>query len=167
VVVGPSEDERKGILSTILHADGAGAKALYTAAPGSALWRMEHITKDDIDAGRVHFRMDGRAVFENGVARMSEAVLESLKVNSLTLDGIDVLVPHQANLRMLEAIVARIGAPAGKVFVNVQEYGNMASACLPIALDQARKSGLARDGSLVLLVAFGSGFVWGSALVRL
>ena len=166
-VVGPSDDDRTGILSTILHADGAGAKALYTAAPGSALGRMQHVTKDDIDAGRVHFRMDGRAVFENGVARMSEAVQESLKVNNLSLDAIDVLVPHQANLRMLEAIVARVGAPMAKVFVNVQEYGNMASACLPIALDQARKSGMARPGSLVLMVAFGSGFVWGSALVRL
>ena len=128
---------------------------------------MEHITKDDIDAGRVHFRMDGRAVFENGVARMSEAVLESLKVNHLSLEAIDVLIPHQANLRMLEAIVARVAAPIEKVFVNVEKHGNMASACLPIALDQARKSGLAREGSLVLLVAFGSGFVWGSALVRL
>ena len=121
----------------------------------------------DIDAGRVHFRMDGRAVFDNGVARMSEAVVESLKVNGLTMDAIDVLIPHQANLRMLEAVVARVAAPMEKVFVNVQEYGNMASACLPIALDQARKSGMARDGSLVLLVAFGSGFVWASALVRL
>ena len=167
VVVGPSDDRRKGILSTILHADGRGAKALYTAAPGSALGRMEHITKEDIEAGRVHFRMDGRAVFDNGVARMSEAVFESLKVNGLTMDSIDLLIPHQANLRMLETIVARVAAPLEKVFVNVEEYGNMASACLPIALDQARKSGRAPDGSLVLLVAFGSGFVWASALVRM
>jgi 3-oxoacyl-[acyl-carrier-protein] synthase-3 len=167
VVVGPSDDRRNGILSTLLHADGAGAKALYTAAPGSALGRTEHITKEDIDAGRVHFRMDGKAVFDNGVARMSEAVFESLEVNGLTMDSIDVLIPHQANLRMLEAIVARVGAPPEKVFVNVEAYGNMASACLPIALDQARKSGMVRDGSLVLLVAFGSGFVWASALVRM
>ena len=167
VVVGPSEDARRGILSTILHADGAGAKALYTAAPGSALGRMEHITKEDIDAGRVHFRMDGKAVFDNGVARMSEAVFESLQVNGLTIADIDLLIPHQANLRMLEAIVARVAAPPEKVFVNVEEYGNMASACLPIALDEARKAGRARDGNLVLLVAFGSGFVWASALLRM
>jgi 3-oxoacyl-[acyl-carrier-protein] synthase-3 len=167
VVVGPSDGRQQGILSTILHADGTGAKALYTAAPGSALGRSRHITKEDIDAGRVHFRMDGKAVFDNGVARMSEAVFESLQVNGLTMDGIDVLIPHQANLRMLEAIVARVGAPLAKVFVNVEEYGNMASACLPVALDQARKSGMVRPGSLVLLVAFGSGFVWASALVRM
>ena len=166
-MVGPSDDEEQTIRSTSLHADGSGAKALYTAAPGSALDRAEHITKEDIDAGLVHFRMDGKAVFENGVARMSEAVFESLETNGLTLDDIDVLIPHQANLRMLEAIVEKVGAPQDKVFVNVEEYGNMASACLPIALDQARAQGMVKDGSLVLLVAFGSGFVWGSALMRM
>jgi len=169
-VVGPvddGDDGKKGIRSTILHADGSGAKALYTAAPGSALGKMQSITTDDIDSGRVHFRMDGKAVFENGVARMSEAVLESLEVNHLTMDDIDVLIPHQANLRMLEAIVEQVKAPQDKVFVNVEEYGNMASACLPIALDQARKGGVVTDGSLVMLVAFGSGFVWASALLQM
>jgi len=166
-VVGPSDDPQRGILSTILHADGSGAKALYTAAPGSALGRPDCINADDIAAGRVHFRMDGRAVFENGVARMSEAIVESLETNRLTFDDLALLIPHQANLRMLEAIMQRVEAPPAKVFVNVEEYGNMASACLPIALDEARKQGRAPDGGLVLLVAFGSGFVWGSALLRL
>jgi 3-oxoacyl-[acyl-carrier-protein] synthase-3 len=163
----PADDGRSGILSTILHADGSGAKALVTAAPGSGLGRKEHITKEDIDAGRVHFRMDGKAVFENGVARMSEAVFESLSANGLTMDQIDVLIPHQANLRMLEAIVKKTGFPPQKVYVNVEEYGNIASASLPIALDEARRKGMAKPGSLVLLVAFGSGFVWASALLRM
>ncbi len=167
VVMGPSDDEDKRVISTLLHADGTGAKALYTAAPGSALGRMEHLTKEDIDAGRVHFRMDGGAVFENGVTRMSEALFESMEVNSVTLDDIDVLIPHQANLRMLETIVEQTKAPREKVFVNVEEYGNMASACLPVALDQARKSKMVDEGSLVMLVAFGSGFVWASALFRM
>jgi len=166
-VVGPSKSRSKGILSTILHADGSGAKALVTAAPGSGLGRKEHITKDDIDSGRVHFRMDGKAVFENGVARMSGAVFESLSANGLTMDQIDVLIPHQANLRMLEAIVKQTGFPQEKVYVNVEEYGNIASASLPIALDEARRKGMVKPGSLVLLVAFGSGFVWASALLRL
>jgi len=165
-VVGPSDDDR-GILSTILHADGSQAKALYTAAPGSALGRPEHLSKGDIDEGHVHFRMHGKTVFENGVAKMSEAVFESLKVNGLTLDDIDVLVPHQANLRMLEAIIQRVGIPQEKVVINVDEYGNMASACLPIAIDQARRSGMIRPGHRVMLVAFGSGFVWASALLRM
>jgi 3-oxoacyl-[acyl-carrier-protein] synthase-3 len=167
VVLGPSDDPQHGILSTILHADGALAKALYTAAPGSALGRDNHLNKEDIEAGRVHFRMDGKVVFDSGVEKMSGAVFESLEVNGLTLDDIDVLVPHQANLRMLEAIVERVGIPQEKVFVNVEDYGNMASACLPIAVDQARQAGMIQDGSLVLLVAFGSGFVWASALLRM
>jgi 3-oxoacyl-[acyl-carrier-protein] synthase-3 len=167
VVVGPSDDARRGILSTILHADGTYARALYTAAPGTALGKMQFVDKDDIDAGRVHFRMDGKTVFDHGVVGMADATFESLRANGLTLDDIDVLIPHQANLRMLEAVVERVGIEPKKVFVNVENYGNMASACLPIALDQARRSGMVTDGSLVLLVAFGSGFVWGSALVRM
>ena len=165
-VVGPSPDGRRGILSTILHADGRHAKALYTAAPGSALGRREHLTPDDLQSGRVHFRMDGKAVFTNGVDKMSEAIFECLDANGLTLDDIDVLVPHQANLRMLEAIEQRVGISRKKVYVNVEEYGNIASASLPIALDESRHTGMVQPGNLVLLVAFGSGFVWGSALLR-
>ena len=167
VVVGPTDDEDKGVLSTILHADGSGAKALYTEAPGSALPRQEHLVKEDIDTGRVHFRMNGSEVFENGVARMSESIVESLEANGLSMDDIDVLIPHQANLRMLEAVIERTGFPQEKAFLNVVDHGNIASATLPIALDQARKSGMVQPGSLCLLVAFGSGFVWGSALLRM
>ncbi|MDP6525846.1 MAG: beta-ketoacyl-ACP synthase III [Kiritimatiellia bacterium] len=166
-VVGPCEEEGKGIISTFLHADGSGAKCLYSAAPGTGSGRAEYITKEDIDSGAIHFRMDGGAVFENGVNRMSEAVFESLEANGLTMDDIDVLIPHQANLRMLEIIVEKVQAPMEKVFVNVEEYGNMASACLPIAFDQARKNGMVSEGSLVQLVAFGSGFVWASSLIRM
>ncbi len=167
VVVGPAEDDQPGVISTFLHADGSLAKALYTAAPGSALGRKEHITHDDIDSGRVHFRMDGKAVFENGVAGMSGALFESLQANRLTMDDIDVLVPHQANLRMLEAIIAKTGFPQEKIYVNVERYGNIASASLPIALHEARACGMIQPGHLVQLVAFGSGFVWGSALLRM
>ena len=167
VVVGPTDDADRGIHSTFLHADGSLAHALFTAAPGTGLKRREYITKEDIDAGRIYLRMDGKTVFENGVARMCEAVSETLEANRLTTDDIDVLVPHQANLRMLETIMERTGFPAEKVFVNVVEYGNIASASLPVAFDQARQAGLVRDGSLCLLVAFGSGFVWASALIRM
>jgi len=167
VVMGPSDDENRGVLWTGIHADGRGAKALYTAAPGSALGRREHITKEDIDAGRVHFRMDGKAVFENGVAGMTHAAFEALEANGLKLGDVDVLIPHQANLRMLETVIQKTGIPQEKVFLNVVDHGNIASACLPIALDQARKQGMVTPGKLVLLVGFGSGFVWGSALVRM
>jgi len=167
VVMGPADDPEVGIKSTILHADGKGAKALYTAAPGSASGKMCTVDKDDIDAGRVHFRMDGRTVFENGVAGMSNGIKECLEKNNLTLDDIDYFIPHQANLRMLETIIENVGLPLEKVFVNVENYGNIASACLPIAFDQARKQGKVKPGDLVLLVGFGSGFVWASALVQM
>lgn len=166
-VIGPADAPETGIISTTLHADGSGAKALYTAAPGSASGKMCTVDADDIDAGRIHFRMDGKAVFENGVAGMSNGISECLEVNGITLDDIDYFIPHQANLRMLEAIVEKVGLPEDKVFVNVEKYGNMASACLPIALDLARKGGKVKPGDLVLLVGFGSGFVWASALVRI
>jgi 3-oxoacyl-[acyl-carrier-protein] synthase-3 len=159
--------DQRGVLWVGIHSDGRGAKALYTAAPGSALGRMDHITKDDVDAGRVHFRMDGKAVFENGVAGMTGAAFEALEATGLKLSDVDVLIPHQANLRMLETVVAKTGMPKEKVFLNVEDHGNIASACLPIALDEARKQGMVTDGKLVLLVGFGSGFVWGSALVRM
>ncbi len=167
LVVGPADGDEGGVLSTILHADGSKAKVLYTEAPGSALPRKEHLVKGDIESGRVHFRMLGKEMFENGVVRMSESVVESLEVNGLKMDDIDVLIPHQANLRMLEAVVQQTQFPPEKVFLNVVDYGNIGSATLPIALDQARKSGMVHPGSLCLLVAFGSGFVWGSALLRM
>lgn len=166
-VVGPSDDGETGIRSTILHADGREAKALYTAAPGTAQGKIDFVDTDDVRAGRVHFRMDGKTVFEHGVAKMSGAALESLEANGLTLDDIDLLIPHQANLRMLEAIIEKVGIEQEKVFVNVEKFGNIASACLPIALDQARKAGRIKKGDLILLVAFGSGFVWASALMRM
>ncbi len=167
VVMGASDDDKRGVLWTGIHADGRGAKALYTAAPGCALGRMEHITKEDIDAGRTHFRMDGKAVFENGVAGMTGAAFEALTATNLTLADVDVLIPHQANLRMLEAVIEKTGVPRHKVFINVEDHGNIASASLPIALDQARRQGMVTGGKLVLLVGFGSGFVWGSALLRM
>jgi len=166
-VVGVSDDENSRVVSTILHADGTHAKALYTAAPGTGQGKMDFIDQSDVEAGRVHFRMDGRTVYENGVAGMASAANESLEANGLTLDDIDILIPHQANMRMLEAVVEKIGIELEKVFINVESYGNMASACLPIALDQARKAGRANPGDTVLLVAFGSGFVWASALVKM
>ena len=163
----PTDDPDTGIRSTILHADGSLAKALYTAAPGSALGRMDMVCGQDIDEGRVHFRMDGKAVFESATRGMTDAAFESLEVNGLTLDDIDLLIPHQPNLRLLETMVEMIGIDPEKVFINVEEYGNMASACLPIAFDEARKNGMAGAGKLVLLVAFGSGFVWASSLLRM
>lgn len=167
VVVGASEDPDNGIKSTFLHADGSMAKILWTEAPGTGTGKGSFIDKEDIDAGKVYFRMHGKTVFENGVSRMCEAVRESFATNKISLNDIDLLIPHQPNLRMIEAIMQELSIPDDKIFINVQKFGNMASACLPIALDQARKKGRAKDGDLIQLVAFGSGFVWASMLLRL
>jgi 3-oxoacyl-[acyl-carrier-protein] synthase III len=167
VVLGPSDDPDAGIKSTILHADGTNAKVLYTEAPGTAMGKKEWIEKADIEAGRTEFRMDGKTLFEKGVAWFSHAVFESFKANGITMDDIALFIPHQPNLRMIEAIAANIKVPKEKAFVNVEDFGNMASACLPVALDQARRQGRVKPGDLVLLVGFGSGFVWGSVLVRM
>ena len=167
VVVGPSDNPDIGIKSIFLHSEGAKAKALYTEAPGTALGRINFFEKEDIDSGRVYFRMHGKTVFENGVARMVEGVEEVFKANNIGYDDIALLIPHQPNLRMIEAIIEKGKIPLDKIFVNVEKLGNMASACHPIAFDQARKEGRIKEGDLVVLVAFGSGFVWSSMLVRL
>jgi 3-oxoacyl-[acyl-carrier-protein] synthase III len=167
VVLGPTSDPDTGVKSAILHADGTMAKVLYTEAPGTGMGKKEWIEKDDIDKGKVYFRMDGKTLFEHGVSWMSHSVLETFKQNNISFDDLDMFIPHQANLRMIEAIGEKLNAPKDKVFINVEEYGNMASACLPVALDQARKQGKVKPGDLVLLVGFGSGFVWGSVLVRM
>ena len=167
VVVGPTDVAGKGIQSVIVHADGRHAKALWTAAPGCAAGRSKHVTHEDIDAGRVYERMEGKIVFANGVEKMSGVIQELLDAHSLTIDDIDRVVPHQPNLRMLEEVVRCTGFPQEKFFINVVEYGNIASASTPVALDQARRAGLIRDGDLIILVGFGGGFSWGAALVRM
>jgi len=167
VVLGPSNDPNVGIKSSILHAEGTHAKVLYTEAPGTAMGKKAWVEKDDIDKGRTEFRMDGKTLFEKGVEWFSHSIFESFKKNNVSFDDLAMLIPHQPNLRMIEAIAVNVKVPKEKVFINVEDYGNMASACLPVALDQARKQGRVKPGDLVLLVGFGSGFVWGSVLVRL
>ncbi|NQT17226.1 MAG: ketoacyl-ACP synthase III [Planctomycetes bacterium] len=167
VVVGPADGDAKGIRSVILHADGDGATALRTEAPGCAAGRTKHLTHEDIDTGRIYDRMNGRVVFENGVEKMSGVMQELLDAHGLTIDDIDRIIPHQPNLRMLEAIIERTGYPPEKFFVNVVEQGNMASATTPIAFDQARRSQFIRDGDLAIIVAFGAGFSWGTALIQM
>ena len=167
VVVGPSDDPDRGIKTTFLHAEGAKAKLLYTAAPGTALRKMSFVDKNDIDNGSVYFRMNGKGVFESGVARMCEGIEEIFAANNIGYDDIDLVVPHQPNLRMLEAIIAQGKIPSEKIFINVEQLGNIASANLPIALDQARREGRIKPGDLIIMVGFGSGFVWSSMLVKM
>jgi 3-oxoacyl-[acyl-carrier-protein] synthase-3 len=157
----PGPDAR-GILSTFLKSDGRLANLLYRPGGGASDPISEKVV-----AERSHFmKMSGREVFKAAVLAMADATDEAMRRAGVTADQIDLLVPHQANIRIIEATAKHAGMPMSKVMVNVDKYGNTSSASIPLALDQAEREGRIGPGSLVLLVAFGAGFTWGSAVVR-
>jgi 3-oxoacyl-[acyl-carrier-protein] synthase-3 len=151
-----------GILSSFMRSDGNLAELLYRPAGGAAVPLSEQVL-----AERTHFiKMAGREVFKAAVLAMSEACDEALRRAGVAAEEIDLLVPHQANIRIIEATAKHAGMPMDKVMVNVDRYGNTSSASIPLALDQATTEGRLKRGDLVLLVSFGAGFTWASAVVR-
>jgi 3-oxoacyl-[acyl-carrier-protein] synthase III len=161
-VVRQSSAAGRGLLSTFLKSDGRLAPLLYRPGGGASDPISEKVVCD-----RSHFmKMAGREVFKAAVLAMTEACDEALTRAGVTADEIDLLVPHQANLRIIDATAKHAGIPMSKVMVNLDRYGNTSSASIPLALDQAVSEGRIGPGSLVLLVAFGAGFTWGSAVVR-
>ncbi|HHS13298.1 MAG TPA: ketoacyl-ACP synthase III [bacterium] len=160
-VLGPSDGTR-GILSSYFKSDGRLAHLLHMEAGGSR-YPATHETVDK----RMHFiRMEGREVFKHAVRTMSDAATHALEQAGIHPDDLDFLITHQANIRIIEAISKRLKLPKDKVFINIQEYGNTSAASIPIALNQARREGALKDGFRCLLVAFGGGFTWGSALIQ-
>jgi 3-oxoacyl-[acyl-carrier-protein] synthase-3 len=157
-------DEDRGILSTHLHAQGKYAKELWIEAPGSIY--HPRITHQMIDEGRHYPKMNGRAVFKHAIQRMVEAVYEALNANNFKISDIDLLITHQANLRISKAVQEYLNLPDEKVYNNIMKYGNTTAASIPIALDEAIEKGILKEGMLVCLTAFGSGFTWGSALIK-
>ena len=152
----------KGILSTFMRSDGTLAELLYRPNGGATTPMTEAILAD-----RSHLvRMAGREVFKAAVRSMAEAADRALDAAKLTGHDVDLMIPHQANIRIIEATAKHAGISMDKVFVNVDRYGNTSSASIPIALDEAIESGRVRDGSTVLFVAFGAGFTWASMVVR-
>jgi 3-oxoacyl-[acyl-carrier-protein] synthase-3 len=164
VVLTPAEAEGQGILSTHLHADGELAEELACTTPSSN--KKERLTKDMIDDGSIYPYMNGQTVFKNAVVKFPEVILEALQKNNLTPTDLDMLIPHQANLRITSFIQQKMGLPPEKVFSNIQKYGNTTAASVPIALSEAVGEGKIKPGDLVCLAAFGSGFTWASALVK-
>jgi 3-oxoacyl-[acyl-carrier-protein] synthase III len=161
-VVRRADGSGRGILSTFLKSDGRLAPLLYRPGGGAADPISEKVVCD-----RSHYmKMAGREVFKAAVLAMAEACDEALKRAGVSAEEIDLLIPHQANLRIIEATAKHAGIPMSKVMVNLDRYGNTSSASIPLALDQAIAEGRVRPGSLLLLVAFGAGFTWGSAVVR-
>lgn len=161
VVLGP--DPAGGvILDHIVGIDGRGANLITVAAGGSA----KPTSQETLDRREHFLRLEGRQVFRFAVAKMCELVESITARNGLTVDDIDLLVPHQANLRIIDAAAARLGMSADRMVVNVERYGNTSSASVPVALDEAARGGRLRSGDLVCLVAFGGGLSWGASLVE-
>ncbi len=152
----------KGILSAFMRSDGKLADLLYRPSGGAAIPMSAQVLEE-----RSHLvKMAGREVFKHAVRSMSEAADRALDGARLTGADIDLLIPHQANVRIIEATAKHSNIPMENVYVNVDRFGNTSSASIPIAIDEAKENGIIRDGSTVLLVAFGAGFTWASMIIR-
>ena len=160
-VIVPCEPGR-GVLATSMGSDGSLGNLLELPAGGSLL----PATQETID-NRMHFiKMKGNEVFKSAVRSMETVARDAMGKAGVTAEELTILIPHQANLRIIEATAKRLGVGMDRVFVNVHKYGNTSSASVPLALDEARKAGRVKDGDLVGLVAFGAGFTWGAAVLR-
>jgi len=159
------EDETGGrILDHHLHSDGNHADDLAILAPSSRC--RPFVTSKMIEEGKTSPQMNGREVYRHAVLRFPQVIKAILEANGYSADDVDMVVPHQANLRIIEAVRKRLGLPEEKVYTNVQRFGNTTAASIPLALDEAVRAERIRRGDLVCLAAFGSGFTWGASLVR-
>jgi 3-oxoacyl-[acyl-carrier-protein] synthase-3 len=164
VVVGRATDDQHVILSTHVHADGSEAEILWTEYPAST--RHPRISAEAM-AERKHYPvMNGKKVFKHAVTRMPAAIMEGMITNGLKLDDIDMVIPHQANLRINQMVGNMIGLPPEKMHNNIQKYGNTTAASIPICMHEAIELGKIKPGNLVCLVAFGAGLTWGSVFLR-
>lgn len=163
-ILGPTEDDARGVLSTHLFSDGDGAEKLWLEAGGSA--QYPRVSEGDLAKGTVFAEMQGRDVFKNAVVRMPQSVHAALEYNGLGTDDVDLVIAHQANLRINEMVAKRLGLAEDQVYNNIQEYGNTTAATIPIAMHEAVDKGLLERGDLLILTAFGSGYTWASAAIR-
>src|SRR6478752_4471456 len=180
VVLQPTEDEHRGILSTHLHSDGNDAEILAAYNPGTHAnyWKKDLADYDDaeigemyqshtmIDKGQNYPVMHGQDVFKKAITKFPEVIMEALEKNSFTPADLRLLVPHQANLRISQYVQQKLKLRDDQVFNNIQKYGNTTAASVPLALCEAWEEGRLKEGDLVCLAAFGSGFTWASALLK-
>jgi 3-oxoacyl-[acyl-carrier-protein] synthase-3 len=166
-VISREKDLTKGILSTHLHAEGTHAEELVLKAPGMGGRWVSDIVKDNNPDDESYLPyMNGQFVFKNAVVRFSEVIEEGLVANQLSVSDINMLIPHQANLRISQYIQQKFNLNNNQVYNNIQRYGNTTAASVPIALTEAWENNLIKSGDLVVLAAFGSGFTWASAIIR-
>ena len=166
VVLQPSEDQDIGILSTHLHSEGKHAEELALIGPSTGRWVPEIMAANDEDDISYYPYMNGNFVFKHAVTRFSEVIIEALQTNGVQPNDISLLIPHQANLRISQFIQKKMGLGDEQVFNNIMKYGNTTAASIPLAMSEAWEQGRIKEGDLVLLAAFGSGFTWASALIR-
>jgi 3-oxoacyl-[acyl-carrier-protein] synthase-3 len=181
VVLGATTEANRGILSTHLHSDGEMAELLAMYNPGTHAnhWLEQPLADFDqaeigemfmsqqmLTKGQLYPFMDGPSVFKKAVVKFPEVIQEALDHNQLKVTDIDMLIPHQANLRIAQFVQQKLGLPDEKVYNNIQRYGNTTAASIPIALCEAFEEGRIQEKDLVCLAAFGSGFTWGSVLLR-
>jgi 3-oxoacyl-[acyl-carrier-protein] synthase-3 len=164
VVLGPVEDEGRGVLSTHLFADGRYAEKLWVDGPGLA--HDPFVSVEMLEQGLHRAVMEGRDVFKFASVKMPESVAVALKANGFGPGDVKLLVPHQANQRIIEMVQKAAGLRDDQVYSNIERYGNTTAASIPIALDEALTEGRLQRGDLLMLTAFGSGFTWGSAAIR-
>lgn len=164
-ILQPSDDD-SGVLSTHLHADGRYAEELYVKDPGSSRPHEERQPEQILDTSTYKVHMNGSAVFKHAVVRFSEVINEALDANNYNKEDIDLLIPHQANLRISQFLQQKLQLPDDKIFNNIMKYGNTTAGSIPIAMSEAWEQGRIKENDLVCLAAFGSGFTWASALIK-
>ncbi len=167
VILERNEDDGDpaGILESRMHSEGKYAKKLWLEGPASAY--TVRLTPEMFESGAIYPKMEGRFVFKHAVTRMPQVLHEALSAASLKIDEIDLFLFHQANLRINEYVANQLEIPAEKTPNNIEKYGNCSAASIPMLLDEVRRDGRAKPGDLVSMTGFGSGFTWGSTIVRL
>jgi len=159
-----TDDKKAGVLAACLHTDGSLAESLMTYAPASR--ENPRLDEQMLQDGKHFPVMDGRNIFKNAVRRLPQVAKEALEAAGLPLDAVDLFIPHQANLRINQAFAKALDLPEGKVYHNIQRYGNTTAASIPLALDEAIEKGLLGAGSTVMFLGLGAGVTWGSVLYR-
>jgi 3-oxoacyl-[acyl-carrier-protein] synthase-3 len=163
-VEGDGDLSTRGVLDSYLGSDGSGADVLCMKIPGTAT--PGFVSSAAVEEHKVHPHMDGKVVFKNAVTRLLETAHTLLKRNGLAPSHIDLIIPHQANLRINEMVREQLGLPLERVFNNIQRYGNTTAATIPICISEAVEMGRLKEGDLVMTLAFGAGFTWGGNLIR-
>ena len=162
ILLEPTEDHDVGIIDFLLHSDGAGGKFLYMPAGGS----LHPASHETIDKKMHYVHQDGRNVFKHAVKLITEVSRDILERNSYTADDVNLFIPHQANLRIIQSSLKRLGLSPDRVVINIDRYANTTAATIPIGLTEAHQQGRIKKGDLLLLASFGAGFTWGSVLLR-